>query len=90
MVRHVRGVIGVTNDVVVRPAASAVQVEEKIEEALRRQADVDARSLRVEVSDHTARVYGHVHSLHEAQSVRKAAAASPGIARVETYISVTP
>src|SRR5262249_6159046 len=36
-VRHIRGVIGVTNDVEVRPTASAVQVEEQIEEALRRQ-----------------------------------------------------
>lgn len=90
MVRHVRSVIGVTNDVEVRPAASAVQVEEQIEEALRRQAELDTRSVRVEVSDHTARVYGHVHSLHEADVIRKAAAAAPGIARVESYVAVTP
>jgi len=90
MVRHVRGVIGVANDVEVRPAASALEVEEQIEEALSRQAELDARSIRVEVSDHTARVYGHVHSLHEAQVLRKAAAAAPGIARVESYLDVTP
>lgn len=89
-VRHVRGVIGVTNDVDVRPAVSAVQVEEQIEEALRRQADLGARSVRVEVSDHTARIYGHVHSVHEAQAIRKAAAAAPGVARVESYVTVTP
>lgn len=87
---HVRGVIGVTNDVEVRPAVSAVQVEEQIEEALRRQADLDARSIRVEVSDHTARIYGHVHSVHEAQALRKVAAAAPGVARVESYVTVTP
>ena len=89
-VRHVRGVIGVINDVDVRAAVSAVQVEEQIEEALRRQADLDARSIRVEVSDHTARIYGHVHSMHEAQAIRKAAAAAPGVARVESYVTVTP
>jgi len=89
-VRHVRSVIGVTNDVEVRPAVSAVQVEEQIEEALRRQADLDARSIRVEVSDHTARIYGHVHSVHEAQAIRKAAAAAPGVARVESYVTITP
>jgi osmotically-inducible protein OsmY len=89
-VRHVRGVIGVTNDVEVRPAASAVQVEEQIEEALRRQAELDARSVRVEVSDHTARIYGHVHTLHEAEVIRKAAAAAPGVSRVESYVAVTP
>jgi len=90
MVRHVRGVIGLTDDIEVRPAASAAKVEEQIEEALRRQAQLDARSVRVEVSDHTARVYGHVHTLHEADVIRRAAAAAPGIARVESYVSVTP
>jgi len=46
--------------------------------------------VRVEVSDHTARIYGHVHTLHEAEVIRKAAAAAPGVSRVESYVSVTP
>ena len=90
MVRHVRCVVGITNDVEVRPAVTALEVEEQIDEAIHRQAGLDARSVRVEVSDHTARVYGHVHSLHEAEVIRKAAAAAPGVARVESYVAVTP
>jgi hypothetical protein len=42
------------------------------------------------VSDHTARLYGHVHSLQEASAARVAAAFSPGIASVENYLVVSP
>jgi osmotically-inducible protein OsmY len=42
------------------------------------------------VSDHTARLYGHVHTLHEARAARAAAAAARGIANVESYVQVTP
>jgi osmotically-inducible protein OsmY len=90
MVRHVRGVVGVLNNIEVKPPVSPAEVETRIAEALRRSAEVDARRIRVEVSDHTARLYGHVHSLREAEAARAAAAAAPGIARVESHLSVTP
>jgi osmotically-inducible protein OsmY len=90
MVRHVRGVTSVVNDIHVNPPASPAQVEGTIAEALRRQATLDARSVRVEVSDHTALLYGHVHSLHEASAVRAAAASAQGIARVEDHLTITP
>jgi osmotically-inducible protein OsmY len=50
----------------------------------------DARQVRVEGADHTARLYGHVHSLGEADAARAAAAAAPGVARVESYLTVFP
>ena len=42
MVRHVRGVIGLLNNITVRPPANPAQVETLIEEMLKRQAEVDA------------------------------------------------
>ena len=50
----------------------------------------DARHIRVEVSDHTAKLYGHVHSLHEASAARAAAASAPGVATVESHLLVSP
>ena len=47
-----------------------------IEEAFKREAEIDARHVRVEVSDHTAKLYGHVHSLQEASAAAAAAAAA--------------
>jgi osmotically-inducible protein OsmY len=90
MVRHVRGVLGVTNSIEVEPPARGAEVQQRIEEMLRRNAELDARHIRVEVSDHTAHLYGHVHSVHEATTARAAAAASPGIASVASHLEVLP
>jgi osmotically-inducible protein OsmY len=90
MVRHVRGVIGITNDITVSPPVSAERVQAEIEEAFKREAEVDARHIRVEVSEHTATLYGHVHSLHEATAAAAAAAAAPGVAKVESRVRVSP
>jgi osmotically-inducible protein OsmY len=95
MVRNVDGVLGVTNTITVTPPVFPEQVEAKIveakiEEAFRREAEVDARHVRVEVSDHTAKLYGHVHSLNEVTAARAAAAAAPGVASVESHLLVSP
>jgi osmotically-inducible protein OsmY len=90
MVRHVRGVVGITNNIVVTPPVSPARVESEIEEAFKREAEVDARHISVEVSDHTAKLYGHVHSLNEASAATSAAAAAPGVASVESHLVVSP
>jgi osmotically-inducible protein OsmY len=90
MVRQVRGVIGVTDNIVVNPSTSPQSVEAVIEETFKREAEIDARHIRVEVSDHTAKLYGHVHSLQEASAARAAAAAAPGISQVESHLVVSP
>ena len=90
MVRNVRGVVGVTDNVTVKPPPSPEVVKEEIEETFKREAEIDARHIRVEVSDHTARLYGHVHSLHEAEVARAAVAAAPGVATVDSHLLVSP
>jgi osmotically-inducible protein OsmY len=90
MVRNVRGVIGVTDAITVRPPASPDRVAAVIEDTFKREAEVDARHIKVDVSDHTARLYGHVHSLKEAGAAKAAAAAAPGVSTVESHLVVTP
>jgi osmotically-inducible protein OsmY len=90
MVRHVRGVVGITNNITVKPTVSPDQVQGKIEEAFRREAQIDARHISVQVSDHTAKLYGHVHSLKEANVATAAAASAPGVASVESHLVATP
>ena len=90
MVQHVRGVVGISNNIIVTPKVSSDQVQAKIEEAFKREAEIDARHISVAVSDHTASLYGHVHSLNEAIAARAAAASAPGIATVESHLVVTP
>jgi osmotically-inducible protein OsmY len=90
MVRQVGGVIGVTDLITVKPPASPEKVQAVIENAFKREAEIDARHIKVEVSDHTATLYGHVHSLHEASAARAAAASAPGVAAVESHLLVSP
>jgi len=90
MVQHVHGVVGISNNIIVTPKVSPGQVQAKIEEAFKREAEIDARHISVAISDHTARLYGHVHSLNEANAARAAAASAPGIASVESHLVVTP
>jgi osmotically-inducible protein OsmY len=90
MVRQVRGVTGVTDLITLKPPVSPEAVEAKIEDAFKREAEIDARHVRVEVSDHTAKLYGHVHSLNEASAARAAAASAAGIATVESHLLISP
>ena len=90
MVRQVRGVIGVTDMITIKPAARREEVQKIIEDAFKREAEVDARHVRVEVTDHTAALYGHVHSLKEASAARAAAASAPGVATVESHLVISP
>jgi osmotically-inducible protein OsmY len=90
MVQHVRGVVGITDNIVIKPPVGPDQVEARIEEAFRREAEVDARHVSVQIADHTAWLYGHVHSLKEAAAARTAAASAPGVSVVENHLVVTP
>jgi osmotically-inducible protein OsmY len=90
MVRNVRGVVGITNTIAVKPTVSPAEIEAKIEEAFKREAEVDARHVRIAVSDHTAKLYGHVHSLSEMAAATTAAASAPGVASVENHLAVSP
>ena len=74
----------------VTPRVSPDRVQAEIEEAFKREAEVDARHISVAVSDHTAKLYGHVHSLNEATAATSAAAAAPGVASVESHLVVSP
>jgi osmotically-inducible protein OsmY len=90
MVRQVRGVTGVIDTIRVKPAANPAEVQKVIEDTFKREAEIDARHINVAVSDHTAKLYGHVHSIQEATAARAAAASAPGIAAVESHLVVSP
>ena len=90
MVRHVRGVAGVTDTHHRQAAGQPGEPSRRpSRRRFRREAEVDARHVRVEVSDHTAKLYGHVHSLREA-APRRPPRPPLGIAEVESHLVVTP
>jgi osmotically-inducible protein OsmY len=89
-VRYLSGVRGVTNAITVQPRVSIPDVQAKIEAALKRSAEVDARRINVAVTDGKVTLTGNVHSWFERSEARRAAWAAPGVREVEDYIAVTP
>ncbi len=84
----VRGVRGVANLIAVKPQVSASAVKSDIEAALRRSAELDAKSIRVAAHDRTVELTGNVHSFSEREEAERAAWAAPGIESVVNRIKV--
>ena len=88
--KKLKGVSGVTNKIQVRPKASAAEIRSKIEEALRRSAELDARRITVAIEGSTVKLYGAVSSWAEREEAERAAWSAPGTTMVENHILVNP
>lgn len=89
-VRNLTGVRGITNDMTVGPRVQPGDVQAKIEAALRRNAEIDARRINVRVADGRITLSGNVHSSAERDEARRAAWAAPGVTAVEDHMAVVP
>jgi osmotically-inducible protein OsmY len=89
-VRHVHGVCGVVNHIRIAPRAAERDVRHRIVEALRRNADVDARHVTVTVAGDTATLTGTVSTWLQRTTAERAAADAPGIQHIENQLVVEP
>ena len=90
VVRHINGVRGVFNRIEVAGGAVARDVRHRINEALHRATDLDARHIRIAVSDGVATLTGTVATWQQRDTAERAAASAPGITRVQNEILVEP
>jgi osmotically-inducible protein OsmY len=89
-VRRVRGVKGITNSIQVKPRVAPTEVRRKIEEALRRAAEIDASRVTVEANGSEVILRGTVRSWAERQEAERAAWWAPGVSKVDNRIIVSP
>lgn len=89
-VRYLAGVKGISNLITVKPRASTTEVKAKIEAALKRSAELDAKQITVETAEGTVTLKGTVRSWTERSDAERAAWAAPGVKEVHDKLVVNP
>ncbi len=87
-IRKLSHITGVSNLIEIAPRATVSDIKKKIEDALKRSAEAEARKIRVAVKDGTVTLEGHVDSWSERMAVENAAWSVPGVKRVEDKLVV--
>jgi osmotically-inducible protein OsmY len=88
-VRHLMGVIGVSNQITIKPFLSSSTVKSDILAALKRRALADAEKILVSVDGGKVNLSGVVHSWSDRDMVRDMAWNTPGVTNVNDNISVS-
>jgi osmotically-inducible protein OsmY len=81
-VRRLTGVLGVSNQVTVKPRLTSGAIKARIEEAFKRNAEVDANRISVDIEGSAVTLRGSVQTWAEKQEAERVAWASPGVASV--------
>lgn len=87
-VRNLTGVQGVSNVLAIKPRASGYDVSQRIKEALRRRAELDAEKIKVEAADGVVTLRGTVRSWTERTEAESAAWAAEGVTKVKDELMV--
>jgi osmotically-inducible protein OsmY len=85
----IAGIKGISNLIRLRPRGAAAEVRHNIEEAFRRNAQIDANRVTVEASGGEVILGGSVRSWAARQEAERVAWAAPGVTGVDNQITVS-
>jgi osmotically-inducible protein OsmY len=88
-VRKIKGVKGVTNVIQLKPAVQPADIQRKIQDAFKRNAEVDANRITVETKGSEVILKGTVRSWMEREEAERVAWSAPGVTHVEDRIVVS-
>jgi len=89
-VRKLSGVTGVINNITLKPTVQPVDVKQRITDALKRHAEVEAAQIRIDVREGgTVCLEGEVDNWDERQAVVHAAWAAPGVRMVDDRLRIS-
>jgi len=89
-VRRLKGVRGVINAIAVKPQVQPSDIKRKIQEAFKRNAELDANRITVETNGSEVVLKGTVRSWIEREEAERVAWSAPGVTKVEDHIVVAP
>jgi osmotically-inducible protein OsmY len=90
-IRKLTGVSGISNSISIKPSVLAADVRQKIESALARHAEVEAKAIQVTVVERNrVLLEGRVDNWDERQAVENAAWSVPGVQSVDDRLIITP
>jgi osmotically-inducible protein OsmY len=87
-IRHLTGVVGLSNQITIKPPFSASDLGDDIQHTLHRSYFFDPKTVNVSAVDGRVRLTGSVRSWHDRQIAAETAWAAPGAIAVENDIVV--
>jgi osmotically-inducible protein OsmY len=87
-VRKLSGIKGIANEIRVKPQVAAADVRQRIENALKRNAEVEAGAIKVSVQNGRVTLDGKVKAFYERDLIERTAWSAPGVTSVEDRISI--
>lgn len=89
-VRQLTGVKGVSNNISIKAKKVEPEIiKQRIEDALKREVEREARNISVEVIGNKVKLSGKVHSFTEMWDARGAALSAPGVSSVENNLQIS-
>ena len=87
-VRKLHGVIGLNNQIVIKPRVQASNVLDKIKAALKRKAQIEADHITVTTDGSKVTLGGNVDTWYERSLAERTAWSAPGVTQVENRLTV--
>lgn len=87
-VSNLPGVRGVSNSIAVKERATPSDIKDRIEKALIRHAETEAKGIRVSVTNGKVTLEGKIDAWHDREVAEKVAWAAPGVTAVEDRLQI--
>jgi osmotically-inducible protein OsmY len=87
-IRPLVGVVGISNDITLKPRVTPGDLQQRITQALKRQVEREVSRMNIQIRGSTVTLRGTVNSWHEREAAAGTAWSAPGVRAVLNELSV--